>query len=240
LLRLAFVQQRRDATKRAPMHAGVRADLLLRTRDQFPRGCSEASWKLIHVAYWTVVGVHWCWRSLSSERQRKNANKNVTFVSVLSLASERRRKNANENVTFVSVLSSAFIVVGERRRKNTDDKYLPSAGESRAEGALLAPSTRRRLIYVMLPSASAVKNVARVVEKYGKYLVPYTMTNLPEGLRGGEHVSFSKADAIKLLLKAMGLQEAAKTHQIVWPLSCDTVVVSKNVHFLMAGKTRCG
>jgi hypothetical protein len=28
---------------------------------------------------------------------------------------------------------------------NANDKYLPSAGESRAEGALLAPPTRRRL-----------------------------------------------------------------------------------------------
>jgi hypothetical protein len=88
---------------------------------------------------------------------------------------------------------------------------------------------------VMLPSASAVKNVARIIEAFGKYLVSYLMTNLPEGLRGGEPVSFSKPDAIKLLLKATGLQEAAKTRQIVLPSSCDTVVVSKNAHFLMEG-----
>jgi hypothetical protein len=71
----------------------------------------------------------------------------------------------------------------------------------------------------MLPSASAVKDVAQVVEANSKYLVPYTMTNLPKGLGGGEHVLFSKPDAIKLLLKATGLQEAAKTRQIVMPSS---------------------
>jgi hypothetical protein len=39
--------------------------------------------------------------------------------------------------------------------KNADDKYLPSVGESRAEGALLAPPTRRRLFSCCWRDSSA-------------------------------------------------------------------------------------
>jgi hypothetical protein len=87
----------------------------------------------------------------------------------------------------------------------------------------------------VLPSSTSIQRVAAIVEAYAKPRIPYTIANLPQDLGGGEIISFDDAAVIRMLLGASGLLEAAKRRRITIPTSCDTTVVTKNCHFMLAG-----
>jgi hypothetical protein len=93
---------------------------------------------------------------------------------------------------------------------------------------------RKHVHNCVICSPSAVQAVANVVEQYRIHIVPYAILNLPHSLGGGERV-FSTECAIKVPLKASDLNEQVKERRITLPSSCDTMVVSKNVNFMMAG-----
>jgi hypothetical protein len=87
----------------------------------------------------------------------------------------------------------------------------------------------------VLPSSSTIQRVAAIVETYAKPRIPYTISNLPQNLGGGEIISFDDGAVIRMLLESAGLLEAAKTRRITIPTSCDTTVLTKNCHFVLAG-----
>ena len=84
-------------------------------------------------------------------------------------------------------------------------------------------------------SASQITRAARVVEQYGEHLVPYKLGNVSPALGGGESLEFSMPEALKMIVKACGLEDAAKVSRVCISGSCDGLHVWKGYHLIIMG-----
>jgi hypothetical protein len=87
----------------------------------------------------------------------------------------------------------------------------------------------------ILPSKSGISRVSKIVEKYGMVIAPYSMSNLPKELGGGEIISFEETDVLPIILKASRMDEAATKRRVHVPCSSDTTRLSKNIHLMLFG-----
>jgi hypothetical protein len=87
----------------------------------------------------------------------------------------------------------------------------------------------------VLPSKSSISRTSKIAEQYGMGLAPFTMSNLPKELGGGEIISFEETDVLPIILKASGMDEAATMRRVHVPCSSDTTRLSKNIHLMLFG-----
>ena len=85
----------------------------------------------------------------------------------------------------------------------------------------------------ILPRKRSISRISKIVEQRGMVHAPCLLSNLPVELGGGEIVSFKKQDVLPIVLKASGMDEAAKLQRVQVPRSSDTTRLSKNVHLML-------
>lgn len=173
--------------------------------------------------------------SLRNDTENKKKKRISNFISILM------DRNYFNGGTFEEILKQSFQFLRDKVYSEANIlREMDSVGHKLSyEGIEVLRGVQKKnidfRIQTILPSKSSISRCSKIVEQYGKTRAPYTLSNLPKELGGGEMASFEETDVIPIVLGASGMKEAATIRRIPCPCSADTTRVSKNIHLMLFG-----
>ena len=84
-------------------------------------------------------------------------------------------------------------------------------------------------------SASTISRCSRIIERYGKSVVDYTLSYVSEELGGGECLTFRIDQALPLILKVTELEDAATSSSAMISGSMDGVNIWRGYDLIIFG-----